>query len=128
MVSGSFEDVSGELINVDAVAGKITLKDLATKKMMTVDVTGNTDVRKMPPMVATRFAAQANGGAGAAVRRGCWRSRRHGVAMQQVRATAAAAVPMAVVQAEAAVAMRQVAGSAGGRVRGRSAGGGPWRR
>jgi len=65
VVSGSFEDVSGQLINVDAVAGKITLKDLATKKMMTVDVTGNTDVRKMPLMVATRFAAQANGGANA---------------------------------------------------------------
>jgi hypothetical protein len=66
IVSGSFEDLSGLLISVDAAAGKITLKDLATKKIMTVDVTWNTDVRKMPLMVATRFAAQANGGAGAA--------------------------------------------------------------
>ena len=63
VVSGSFEDLSGLLLSVDAAAGKITLKDLATKKTMTVDVTGNTDIRKMPLMVATRFAAQSNGGA-----------------------------------------------------------------
>ncbi len=63
VVSGSFEDLSGLLISVDAAAGKITLKDLASKKTMTVDVGANTDIRQMPAMVAQRFAAQANGGA-----------------------------------------------------------------
>ena len=66
VVSGSFENLSGLLLSVDAAAGKITLKDLATKKTMTVDVTGNTDIRKMPAMVASRFAAQSNGGAAGA--------------------------------------------------------------
>jgi hypothetical protein len=49
---------------VDSAGGKITLKDLATKRTMTVDVTSNTDIRKMPAMVAQRFAAQTNGGGG----------------------------------------------------------------
>ncbi|HXE08085.1 MAG TPA: hypothetical protein VN612_09320 [Acidobacteriaceae bacterium] len=64
VVSGSFKDLSGLLTAVDPATGKITLKDLATKKNITVDVTGNTNIRRMPPMIAQRFAAQANGGAG----------------------------------------------------------------
>jgi co-chaperonin GroES (HSP10) len=63
VVSGSFKNLSGLLITVDAAGGKLTLKDLATKKMVTVDVTPNTDVRKMPLMAATQFAARQQGGA-----------------------------------------------------------------
>lgn len=66
VVSGSFLDLSGAIATVDPVAGKITLKDLATKKMMTVDITPNSDLRLMPPMVAMRIAAMTNGGGGAA--------------------------------------------------------------
>lgn len=66
VVSGSFKDLSGEIVSVDPAAGKITLKDLATKKTMTVDVTAKSDIRRMPPMVAQRFAAQANSGAAGA--------------------------------------------------------------
>jgi len=62
VISGSFENLSGLLLSVDATAGKITLKDLATKKVVTVDVTPNSDLRNMPAMVAARFAAQTNGG------------------------------------------------------------------
>ena len=62
VVSGSFEDLSGQLISVDAAAGKITLKDLGTKKLMTVNVTANSDLRLMPMQIATRFAARTNGG------------------------------------------------------------------
>jgi hypothetical protein len=62
VISGSFEDLSGLLISVDAAAGKLTLKDLATKKVVTVNVTANSNLRNMPAMVATRFAAQTNGG------------------------------------------------------------------
>ena len=65
VVSGSFEDLSGQIITVDAAAGKITLKDLGTKKLMTVNVTANSDLRLMPMQAAMRFAAQSNGGGGA---------------------------------------------------------------
>jgi hypothetical protein len=71
VISGSFENLSGVLLTVDAGGSKITLKDLATKKVVTVNVTPNSDIRNMPAMVATRFAAQANGGGqGGGARRG----------------------------------------------------------
>lgn len=64
VVSGSFDNLSGLLLSVDATAGKITLKDLATKKVYTVTVTANSDQRKMPLQMATMFAARSsNGGA-----------------------------------------------------------------
>ncbi|MGA1983999.1 MAG: hypothetical protein ABSG84_16235 [Acidobacteriaceae bacterium] len=66
VVSGAFLDLSGEIASVDAAAGKITLKDLATKKMMTVNVTANSDLRLMPLRMATMFAQRTNGGGGAA--------------------------------------------------------------
>jgi hypothetical protein len=68
VISGSFENLSGVLLSVDAGSGKVTLKDLATKKVVTVAITPNSDLRNMPAMMATRFAAQSNGG-GAAGRR-----------------------------------------------------------
>jgi hypothetical protein len=70
IISGSFENLSGQLLSVDAAAGKVTLKDLASKKVVTVNVTANSDLRNMPAMVATRFAAQANGGGQSSARRG----------------------------------------------------------
>jgi hypothetical protein len=66
VVSGSFENLSGLVSSVDAASGKITLKDLATKKVFTVGVTANSDVRKMPLAMATSFAARAKAGAAAA--------------------------------------------------------------
>jgi hypothetical protein len=65
VVSGSFENLSGIIATIDATGGKITLKDLATKKTMTIDVTSNTDVRKMPLQMATQFAARQQGGVAA---------------------------------------------------------------
>lgn len=70
VISGSFENLSGELLTVDAAAGKITLKDLASKKILSVNVTANSEIKNMPAMAATRFAAQSNGGAQGGGRRG----------------------------------------------------------
>jgi hypothetical protein len=67
VVSGSFENLSGQLISVDASAKTITLKDLATKKMVTVAITANSDLRNMPAMAAQRFAS---GGGQSGGRRG----------------------------------------------------------
>lgn len=66
IVTGSFEHYSGLLTAVDAAAGTVTLKDLATKKVVTVVVTPNSDVRRLPPQAATMIAARMRGGAGAA--------------------------------------------------------------
>jgi hypothetical protein len=66
VLSGAFLDLSGLIASVDPVAGTVTLKDLATKKMLTVAVTPNTDIRTMPAQMATMFAARQNGGGAAA--------------------------------------------------------------
>jgi hypothetical protein len=64
VVTGAFQDLSGQIVTVDA--GKITLKDLATKKLMTVNLTANSDLRMMSQRAATMFAARTNGGGAAA--------------------------------------------------------------
>ena len=63
VLSGSFKNLSGVIASIDPATGKITLKDLATKKMYSVEVTANSDVRKMPLQQATAYAARTNGGA-----------------------------------------------------------------
>jgi hypothetical protein len=66
VVSGSFKNLAGVIATLDAANGTLTLKDLATKKMMTVKVTTNSSVRALPPQAAAMFAARARGGTGAA--------------------------------------------------------------
>jgi hypothetical protein len=68
VVSGSFLHLAGTIASIDAANGTLTLKDLATKRMMTVKLTSDSDIRKLPPQVAARFAARAGGGAPASGR------------------------------------------------------------
>jgi hypothetical protein len=62
VVSGSFKNLAGAITNIDAAKGTLTLKDLATKKMVTVMITPNSNVRTLPPQAAAMFAARAKGG------------------------------------------------------------------
>lgn len=66
LVTGTFRNYSGLIASIDAAAGTVTLKDLATKKTVTVVVTANSDVRRIPPMLAQRVALQMKGGAAGA--------------------------------------------------------------
>jgi len=66
IVTGSFKNYSGLLTAVDAGAATVTLKDLTTKKVVTVAVTPNSDVRRLPPMAAQMIAARMRGGANGA--------------------------------------------------------------
>jgi hypothetical protein len=66
VVSGSFKNLAGLIATIDSANGTLTLKDLATKKTMTVKVTANSDMRKLPPQAAAMFAARARGGAAGA--------------------------------------------------------------
>ena len=63
LVTGTFHHYSGLITAVDAGAGTITLKDLASKKVVTVAVNSGSDVRRLPPMMAERVAAGLRGGA-----------------------------------------------------------------
>jgi hypothetical protein len=66
VVSGSFKNLAGLITTIDAAKGILTLKDLATKKAVTVTVTPNSNVKALPPQAAAMFAARAkSAGAGA---------------------------------------------------------------
>ncbi len=62
VVSGSFKNLAGLIATIDAAKGTLTLKDLATKKTVTVTITPNSNVRTLPPQAAAMFAARAKGG------------------------------------------------------------------
>jgi ribosomal protein L14 len=66
LVTGTFHNYSGLIASIDLQAGTITLKDLTTKKTVTVAVTSNSDVHRLPPFIAQRVAAQMKGTPGAA--------------------------------------------------------------
>jgi co-chaperonin GroES (HSP10) len=66
VVSGSFKNLAGLIVSLDAANGTLTLKDLATKKTFTVTITANSSVKTLPGPAAAMFAARAKGGAAAA--------------------------------------------------------------
>jgi hypothetical protein len=70
IVAGTFRNFSGLIASIDGTAGTVTLKDLTTKKTVTVAVTPNSDVRRVPMqmanMIAARMKADSAGGAAAA--------------------------------------------------------------
>jgi hypothetical protein len=66
VVSGSFKNLAGLITTIDAANGRLTLKDLATKKTVTVTITANSNVRTLPPQAAAMLAARAKGGAAGA--------------------------------------------------------------
>jgi len=63
VVSGSFKNLSGLIASINPAGGTLTLKDLATKRTMTVKVTANSNIHALPPQAAKMFAARAQGGA-----------------------------------------------------------------
>ncbi len=65
VVTGTFANLSGVVSTVDPASGTVSLKDLATKKPVTVKVTANSDLRKLPAQAAAAFAARNTPGAAA---------------------------------------------------------------
>lgn len=65
IVSGTFKNVAGTISSMDAAAGTIVVQDLATKKPVTVKITPDSQLRKLPQPVAQRIAARLKGGEGA---------------------------------------------------------------
>ncbi len=66
IVSGTFDNLSGTLTAVDANAGTVTLKDLATKRTMTVSLTANSAIHTIPPEMAATLASRGAAGSGGA--------------------------------------------------------------
>ena len=70
ILTGSFKNYSGLLTAIDGTAGTITLKDLATKKVVVVAVTDKSDVRRIPLRMATMIAMRMHGGGAAGAQGG----------------------------------------------------------
>ncbi len=63
IVSGSFRSIPGVVTAVDVVASTLTVKDLSTKKALTVRVGADAELRRLDTAVATRLAALLKGNA-----------------------------------------------------------------
>src|SRR3984957_15271391 len=62
IVSGSFRNLAGPIVAVNAAASTITVNDTATKKPVVISVTPDSEVKKLDPAVAQRLAARMGGG------------------------------------------------------------------
>ncbi len=65
IVSGTFRNIAGTINSVDAAAKTINLTDLIAKKSLTVKITDESQLKKLPPEIAQRVAMRLRG-AGAA--------------------------------------------------------------
>ncbi len=66
IVSGTFKNLSGTVVSVNAAANTFVIKDLVTKRNETVTVGNESDLRAMPPEMASRFAPHSRSGGAAA--------------------------------------------------------------
>jgi hypothetical protein len=58
IVSGSFRNIAGTVASTDDSAGTLTVKDLVTKKTVTIKTTPDSDLRKLDPQMAQMIAAR----------------------------------------------------------------------
>ncbi|MGO9125223.1 MAG: DUF5666 domain-containing protein [Terriglobales bacterium] len=61
IVSGSFRNIAGTVAAIDPGESTLSVMDLFTKKPVSVKITGDSQLRKVPPMVAQRIATRLKG-------------------------------------------------------------------
>ena len=61
IVSGTFRNIAGTISALDAYAGSVTVLDLVTKKNVTVKITSESQLRKLPVQMAQRIAMRLKG-------------------------------------------------------------------
>jgi hypothetical protein len=66
IVSGTFRNIAGTVISTDAASGSISVMDLVAKQPVTLKISADSQMHKLPPAVAQRLAARLKGGASAA--------------------------------------------------------------
>jgi hypothetical protein len=68
IVTGSFRNIAGTVVSIDASANTITVTDLATKKPVSIHISSGSQLHKLSPTMAQGLAARLknlNGGGGA---------------------------------------------------------------
>ncbi len=63
IVSGTFRSVAGTVQSVDKARNELTVVDLATKKPVSITISSDSQMRKLPEMMAQRIAQRLKGGA-----------------------------------------------------------------
>src|SRR3989475_2186134 len=61
IVSGTFRNIAGTISTIDTSTGTITVQNLVAKKPITVRITPESQLRKLPPPMAQRIAARLKG-------------------------------------------------------------------
>ncbi len=72
VVSGSFRSIPGTVISIDATASTATVKDLSTKKPVTVRISADAQLRRLDDNMATMLAARLKGNPAGAGGRGAY--------------------------------------------------------
>ena len=65
VVSGSFRNISGTITSMDAASSTLVVKDLVSKKQVTVHITPDAQMRKLADRMAQMLAVRLKGGTGA---------------------------------------------------------------
>jgi hypothetical protein len=61
VVSGSFRNISGTIASLDAASSTVSVKDLLTKKQVTIHITPDAQMHTLPEMMARGLAARLKG-------------------------------------------------------------------
>jgi len=64
IVSGAFQNIPGTIVSIDGSASSVTVADLITKKNVSLKVTPESQLRKLPPQLAQIMAMRLKGAAG----------------------------------------------------------------
>src|SRR6202167_1337880 len=64
IVTGSFRNIAGTIISIDAASNSVTVMDLLTKKTVAVKLSSQSQLRKLSPEVAQRIAFRLKAAAG----------------------------------------------------------------
>ncbi|HEY4660929.1 MAG TPA: hypothetical protein VIG91_05455 [Terriglobales bacterium] len=62
VVSGTFRNIAGTVMSTDAGNNTVTVMDLVTKHPVTLKISAESQMHKLPPPVAQRLAAKLKGG------------------------------------------------------------------
>src|SRR4051794_36835120 len=63
IVSGSFRNIAGTISSLDPATSTLVVKDLATKKQVTIHITPDAQMRRVPEHMAQMLAMRLKGGA-----------------------------------------------------------------
>jgi len=64
VVSGTFRNISGTINSIDAASSSVQMKDLATKKQVTIKISPDSQLRKLPENMGRMLASILNGNGG----------------------------------------------------------------